>query len=199
MGAKCDQLWNTLDLILVATLPGVGLALIVGVTIQTIHYCKKKSKKNIDNHREQRISSQHQRQHNSARAFGEDMRPPQPDQGQYPWSSSRQGILPGSPVYPSSQFSGRNYNFMIHDTKENNHYNYPSANWDSSWGTTKPEVNYGNKYSSSMHMQPLFDFSTPGVPKSNYIQKERQPSGYLNSEEPEIPHRIGRAQMKFNY
>ncbi|XP_021103330.1 meprin A subunit beta-like [Heterocephalus glaber] len=51
MGTKCDQLWSTMDLILVATLPGVGLALIVGVTIQTIHYCKKKSKKNTDNHR----------------------------------------------------------------------------------------------------------------------------------------------------
>lgn len=51
MGAKCDQLWNTLDLILVATLPGIGLALIVGVTIQTVHYCKKKSKKNINDDR----------------------------------------------------------------------------------------------------------------------------------------------------
>jgi type III secretory pathway component EscS len=50
MGAKCDQLWSTLDLILVATLPGIGLALIVGVTIQTIHFCKKRSK-NIDDHR----------------------------------------------------------------------------------------------------------------------------------------------------
>lgn len=48
LGAKCDQLWNTLDLILVATLPGIGLALIIGVTIQTIHYCKKKSKENIN-------------------------------------------------------------------------------------------------------------------------------------------------------
>lgn len=51
MGAKCDQLWNTLDLILVATLPGIGLALIVGVTIQTVHYCKKKSKENINDDR----------------------------------------------------------------------------------------------------------------------------------------------------
>ncbi|KFO19774.1 hypothetical protein H920_18843 [Fukomys damarensis] len=81
MGMKCDQLWNTLDLILVATLPGVGLALIVGVTIQTIHYCKKKSKNNTDNHRQQSVSSEYQLQHNSARAFNDVMRP-QPDQGQ---------------------------------------------------------------------------------------------------------------------
>nr|XP_012645546.1 MICOS complex subunit MIC27 isoform X1 [Microcebus murinus] len=55
MGAKCDQLWSTLDLILVAVLPGIGLALTVGVTIHTIHYCKKKSKKNTDDHRNRGI------------------------------------------------------------------------------------------------------------------------------------------------
>ncbi|XP_037676776.1 meprin A subunit beta-like [Choloepus didactylus] len=82
MGSKCDQLWNTLDLILVAALPGIGLALIVGVTIQTIHYCKKKSKKNIDDHREQRNWSGLQPQHNSTYAFNTDMRPSQHDQGQ---------------------------------------------------------------------------------------------------------------------
>ncbi|XP_023579561.1 uncharacterized protein LOC101577620 isoform X2 [Octodon degus] len=199
MGAKCDQLWNTLDLILVATLPGVGLALIVGITIQTIHYCKRKSKKNMDDSREQRVSSEYQPQDNPARASGDAMRPVQPDQVQYPWSSSRQGILPGSPVYASSQLSGRNNNLMIHETKENNLYNYVPHNWDSSWGTTKPEVNYGNKYSSTVQMNPYFDFSPPGLSKSSYIQRERQLSGYVSSEEPEIPHRIGRAQMKFNY
>nr|XP_040138673.1 uncharacterized protein LOC120889045 isoform X1 [Ictidomys tridecemlineatus] len=241
MGAKCDQLWNTLDLILVATLPGIGLALIVGVTIQTIHYCKKKSKKNLDNNREQKSLSGLRPQHNSAYAFETNLRPPQPDQdqarvrnqldfikdGHYqmegkgidvpyplsmerrwqtsdsrsknPWSLSHQGVLPGSPVSPSSQFSGRNYNFKIHEPKEDNHYNYPSHNWDDSQGPAKPEAVYGNKYSSNMHMKPLFDFSTPGVPKSSYIQKERQHIGYSSSEEPGIPYRIGRVQMKPNY
>lgn len=51
MGAKCDQLWSTLDLALVTVLPGIGLALIVGVTIQTVHYCKMKSKNNINDKR----------------------------------------------------------------------------------------------------------------------------------------------------
>uniref|UniRef100_A0A4X1W268 MICOS complex subunit n=1 Tax=Sus scrofa TaxID=9823 RepID=A0A4X1W268_PIG len=81
MGVKCDQLWNTLDLILVAALPGIGLALLVGVTIQTIHYCKKRSKKDTNDHREQRSLSGLQPQHNSAHAFHTAMRP-QPEQGQ---------------------------------------------------------------------------------------------------------------------
>ncbi|XP_046528695.1 uncharacterized protein LOC124245380 [Equus quagga] len=199
MGAKCDQLWNTLDLILVAVLPGIGLALIVGVTIQTIHYCKKKSKKNINDHRGQKSLSGLQLQHNSAYTFDTAMRPSQPDQGQKPWSPSLQSVLPRSPISPPPQFSGRNYNFMIHEPKDVNPYINPSYNWDSSLETAKSEANYGNKYSSTMHMKPFFSSSTPGVPKSSHIQRERQQIGYPSSEEPEIPYRIGRAKMKFNY
>nr|XP_033800179.1 uncharacterized protein LOC117360485 [Geotrypetes seraphini] len=48
IGPKCDQLWNTLDLIVIAVLPGVGLAFVVAVIAQAIHYCKnKKSNKNV--------------------------------------------------------------------------------------------------------------------------------------------------------
>uniref|UniRef100_A0A8C8SMZ9 Uncharacterized protein n=1 Tax=Pelusios castaneus TaxID=367368 RepID=A0A8C8SMZ9_9SAUR len=45
MGHKCKQLWNTLDLILVTVLPAVALAFLVGVIIQCVHCCKKKSNK----------------------------------------------------------------------------------------------------------------------------------------------------------
>ncbi|XP_062039041.1 uncharacterized protein LOC133752668 [Lepus europaeus] len=200
MGAKCDQLWNTLDLILVAVLPGIGLALIVGVTIQTIYYCKKKSKKNIDDHREQPSSFGLRPQHNSAYAFDTELSPPQLDRGQNPWSSSLQRIFPGSPVSPSSQFSGRNYNFMTHEPKEENFYIHPPRNWDSSQGTARPEANYGNKNSSTMHTKPFYSFSTPGVfPKSSFNQGDRQYFGYPSPEEPEIPYRLGRLQMKSNY
>nr|XP_031527414.1 uncharacterized protein LOC116277393 [Vicugna pacos] len=142
MGAKCDQLWNTLDLILVAVLPGISLALIVGVTIQTIYYCKKKSKKNINDHREQRSLSGLQAQHNSAHVFNTAMRP-SPDQGQSPWSSSPQSVFPRIPVSQPQQFFGRNYNIMAHEPKEDNPYIQPFYNWDGSLGTTRPEVNMG--------------------------------------------------------
>uniref|UniRef100_A0A674J9L3 Uncharacterized protein n=1 Tax=Terrapene triunguis TaxID=2587831 RepID=A0A674J9L3_9SAUR len=45
MGHKCEQLWNTLDLILVTVLPAVALAFLVGVIIQCVYYCKNKSSK----------------------------------------------------------------------------------------------------------------------------------------------------------
>lgn len=194
LGAKCDQLWNTLDLILVATLPGIGLALIVGVTIQTIHYCKKKSKKNINNHREQNLSGL-QPQHNSAYALNTARRPSQPDQGQNPWTSL-QSVLPRSPVSPPPQFSETNHKFMIREPKEESPYIYQSHNQDGFPGTAKPEATYGNKYSSPMHMKPLSNFSTPGVPKSSHIQRGRQQFGYPRSEELEIPYRIGYVQTK---
>ncbi|XP_048191310.1 uncharacterized protein LOC125343038 [Perognathus longimembris pacificus] len=82
MGDKCEQLWNTLDLVLVATLPGIGLALIVAVTIKSIDYCRRMSKKNTDDHREQIPSSGLQPQHNLGFAFGTDMRLPQHNQDQ---------------------------------------------------------------------------------------------------------------------
>uniref|UniRef100_A0A9L0RB83 Uncharacterized protein n=1 Tax=Equus caballus TaxID=9796 RepID=A0A9L0RB83_HORSE len=140
-----------------------------------------------------------QLQHNSAYTFDTAMRPSQPDQGQKPWSPSLQSVLPRSPISPPPQFSGRNYNFMIHEPKDVNPYINPSYNWDSSLETAKSEAYYGNKYSSTMHMKPFFSSSTPGVPKSSHIQRERQQIGYPSSEEPEIPYRIGRAKMKFNY
>lgn len=46
MGPKCDQLWSTLDLILIAAVPGLTLTVTVAVLIQWISYCKKKPKKN---------------------------------------------------------------------------------------------------------------------------------------------------------
>nr|KAF6320569.1 hypothetical protein mPipKuh1_008564 [Pipistrellus kuhlii] len=208
MGAKCDQLWSTLDLILVATLPGIGLALIVGVTIQTVHYCKKKSKKNINDDGEQRNSSGLQPQHNYAYAFDTAMNCSQPNQGQVntkthlsgknPRTLSLQNVHHDSPSSPPTQFSERNYNFMFHKPKEDIPYNHASYNWNGSLETARPEANYGNKYSSTLHMKPLFNFSTQGVPKSNYIQTER-PIGYSSSEEQEMPYRMNRVQMKFNY
>uniref|UniRef100_A0A8C5PGV5 Uncharacterized protein n=1 Tax=Leptobrachium leishanense TaxID=445787 RepID=A0A8C5PGV5_9ANUR len=46
MGAKCDQMWNTLDLILVTVLPAVALAVAVVVTAQLIHFCNATKKEN---------------------------------------------------------------------------------------------------------------------------------------------------------
>ncbi|XP_060105923.1 uncharacterized protein LOC132579516 [Heteronotia binoei] len=42
MGSKCDQLWSTLDLILVATVPGVALVLTAVVIMQWVGYCRHK-------------------------------------------------------------------------------------------------------------------------------------------------------------
>uniref|UniRef100_A0A8C3RLQ7 Uncharacterized protein n=1 Tax=Chelydra serpentina TaxID=8475 RepID=A0A8C3RLQ7_CHESE len=47
MGHKCEQLWNSLDLILVTVLPAVALAFLVGVIVQCVYYCKNKSNKSV--------------------------------------------------------------------------------------------------------------------------------------------------------
>lgn len=40
MGPKCNHLWNTLTLILVATLPGVALVVLVVVIFSVVCYSK---------------------------------------------------------------------------------------------------------------------------------------------------------------
>ncbi|KAM4664810.1 uncharacterized protein O3C94_012807 [Discoglossus pictus] len=65
MGAKCDQLWSTQDLILVIICPAVALAFVVAVTAQLIHFCKSKpkKKKGIDHNQKTRQTTQsHQNQ-----------------------------------------------------------------------------------------------------------------------------------------
>ncbi|XP_058845285.1 uncharacterized protein LOC131697829 [Acipenser ruthenus] len=43
MGENCDQKWSLTNLILVATLPGIALALCVGTVFHCVHYFKKPS------------------------------------------------------------------------------------------------------------------------------------------------------------
>ncbi|XP_037389139.1 translation initiation factor IF-2 isoform X2 [Pygocentrus nattereri] len=44
LGENCNQKWTTLTFALVASLPGITLALVVGVTVHIIHICQKSSK-----------------------------------------------------------------------------------------------------------------------------------------------------------
>ncbi|XP_034638543.1 uncharacterized protein LOC117883386 [Trachemys scripta elegans] len=64
MGHKCEQLWNTLDLILVTVLPAVALAFLVGVIIQCVYYCKNKSNKSVKGARKQARQTKLESQHN---------------------------------------------------------------------------------------------------------------------------------------
>ncbi|XP_008820767.1 uncharacterized protein LOC103725205 [Nannospalax galili] len=171
MGANCHQLWNTLDLILVATLPGIGLALIVGVAIQITYYCKERSKKSGDHPREERSLSGLQPHYNSAYGFDADRSLPEPNRGQNPRSSAHQGAFSGSTFSPFPPLSRVNSNFAVPAPREGAIYNYPSNNWDRFPGPTKPEINYGNKYSSNTHMKPFYEFPTSGVPRAVYLPK----------------------------
>lgn len=199
MGAKCEQLWNTLDLILVATLPGLGFALIVGLTIQIIHCYRNNLKRNKNNHRQQSFSGTPS-QHHSTYAFNTAVIPqPYQSQVQNPCISSPQTIFPKIAVSLSSGFSGKNDNFMIYPQKEDNLYISPSYNGDGSLGIALPEADYENKNFSNMHMKPLSSYSISSMPRSSNIQRERRQFENTSFENQEIPLRIGRAHIKSNY
>lgn len=60
MGPKCNQLWNTLDFILVTILPAVALVFLVVAIYQCVYYCKGKKA------RKQTNSPYHEVHHNPA-------------------------------------------------------------------------------------------------------------------------------------
>ncbi|XP_075428986.1 uncharacterized protein LOC142467325 isoform X1 [Ascaphus truei] len=65
IGPKCDQLWNTRDLIFVIVLPAFALACVVAVTAQCIHCCKttrKKSRKTDGRQTERLTTNSHHNQ-----------------------------------------------------------------------------------------------------------------------------------------
>ncbi|KAM4818656.1 uncharacterized protein RHO17_003830 [Thomomys bottae] len=200
MGAKCDQLWNTLDLVLVATLPGVGLALIVAVTIESIHYCRKKSKKNTDDHREQMLSSGFRPQLNLEYAFGAGMSLPQFNQDQsHLQNSSTPVATPLNDPSPPIRLFGKNYSIMSPDHKDTNIFSTLSNNWDGSPRTTKAEGNYGAKYSIAVDNTPPFNGPVTGVSKSTGLQREREYFGYPGLGVLEVPYRMSHTQMNHNY
>ncbi|XP_056664943.1 zinc finger protein 711 isoform X7 [Monodelphis domestica] len=106
MGAKCDQLWNTLDLILIAVLPGIGLTLIVAVIMQTVHYCQKRSKRNTGGRQEE---AEPRLQPHWNAAYVHDKAPPRHLRAQEKWNSPTRNALPGSPTSPQIQFSPRDF------------------------------------------------------------------------------------------
>ncbi|XP_072483246.1 zinc finger protein 711 isoform X2 [Notamacropus eugenii] len=105
MGAKCDQLWNTLDLILIAVLPGIGLALIVGVIMQTVHYCQKRSEQKTQGSQEE-AAPRHQPQKNAAYMLDE---APYQLPFQDNWSSPIHNAESRSPSSTQGQFSPRDF------------------------------------------------------------------------------------------
>ncbi|KAM5145683.1 uncharacterized protein ACMZJ9_013057 [Mantella aurantiaca] len=58
MGEKCDQLWSTWDLVIMAVFPGVALSFVVAVIAQWIHYCKTTAK--IKTQQERKSKSERQ-------------------------------------------------------------------------------------------------------------------------------------------
>ncbi|XP_063794721.1 uncharacterized protein LOC134949973 [Pseudophryne corroboree] len=68
MGSKCDYLWSTWDLVIIAVLPAVALAFIVAVSAQIIHCYKTTSKSKTTKEPESQSERQEMNSHYN-RAF----------------------------------------------------------------------------------------------------------------------------------
>uniref|UniRef100_A0A6I8NIB7 EGF-like domain-containing protein n=1 Tax=Ornithorhynchus anatinus TaxID=9258 RepID=A0A6I8NIB7_ORNAN len=175
MGTKCEQAWNTLDLVLVAVLPGLALTLIVAVTMQTVYYCKNKKSR-------QSGGGDPQEQHNAA--FLSDQR-----------VQSLQMAHAKASGPTQSQFPTRSFSFMTRGATEEISYPSPSYGQYDSRPPGRPQVDYlARNAGPPRQQQPQVGFGSPGVPKPDYLQGERHPMAYPSAK-PEQPFRISRAQM----
>ncbi|XP_078004066.1 zinc finger protein 711 isoform X10 [Phascolarctos cinereus] len=169
MGAKCEQLWNTLDLILIAVLPGIGLAVIVGVTMQAIHYCQKRSKQNTCESQEE-AAPRLQPQQNAAYVL--DAAPPKHLPFQDNWNLPTGDAMPRSPTSPQMQFSPRSF-------REDNHMHLSSDNF------VFPDMGPMDNIPFSdlnMDLPPIF---------ANELGPSMDPGGGglgLQTQEPKVPH-----------
>ncbi|XP_069841768.1 uncharacterized protein [Dendropsophus ebraccatus] len=154
MGHKCDQLWSTLDMIVVAVFPGVALAFVVAVTAQLIHFCKTKPKKKT-NKSEQKTTETHVN-----KSFDPQEEPirPNPTRSQDIEQPSR---LPRINYY-SDEPPARGYSGYFDERKQSQYNGYRNPEPD--YPSYEPQ---GAQYSR---------FSGPVLPPSDYNQRPPEPN-----------------------
>ncbi|XP_038603718.1 uncharacterized protein LOC119929615 [Tachyglossus aculeatus] len=175
MGTKCEQVWSTLDLVLVTVLPGLALTLIVAVTMQTVYYCRNKKA-------HQSRGRNPQEQHNPAYLSD------QP--GQSLQMAYAKALRP-----TQSQLPVRSFSFMTQGATEEVSYSSPSYGQYGSRESFRPQTDYpARNPGPPRQLQPHAGFRSPGVPNPDYLQGERHPMAYPSAKS-EQPFRVGRAQM----
>ncbi|XP_025036593.1 uncharacterized protein LOC102458339 isoform X1 [Pelodiscus sinensis] len=204
MGHKCEQLWNTLDLILVTVLPAVALAFLVGVIIQCVYYCKNKSNKSDKRSRKQARQRELESQQNPVfvpEVADNSRYVSHPQLSQDNWTTdnikmpkaqlkNQSFVQPGevgSSSYIPHQPSGRPvptadsyFGFQSHQHNQNSHF---------------PDVDY--EENGPTPVLPGRQFPKSGIPefsRFDRFQSVAQPMANPNSGRPGRPYEIGRLQ-----
>nr|XP_025957078.1 uncharacterized protein LOC112983892 isoform X2 [Dromaius novaehollandiae] len=198
MGPKCDQLWNTLDLILVTVLPAVALSFIVGVIFQCVYYCKsrKARKRTRLPHRASRHNPAYSAEladnlgHASRQLpkdvwAGQNMRMPKVELTRQafdqPSTPSRTEGYSHMPVRSPDPL--RDYH-PTHQPHQHDRFAYPNNN------LSYPDYAEERRY-------PKYDVSA--FPRSEMSHSAAQPRDDPNYERPVRPHGLGHSGNRNNY
>ncbi|XP_067404477.1 uncharacterized protein [Emydura macquarii macquarii] len=211
MGHKCKQLWNTLDLILVTVLPAIALAFLVGVIIQCVHYCKKKSNQSVKGARKQARQTENKSHRNPGYIpeLYEDLRDVSQQQ------SAKDDLITQNLKMPKIQLQRQSfvqsespdqvegYSYISHQPSRR-----PVPTADSSFSLQPPQRNqFGHQnshfpdvYSKEENPIPAMSerqFPKSGIPafsRSDRFQSVAQPMDNPNAGRQVRPYELGRSQ-----
>ncbi|KYO38448.1 hypothetical protein Y1Q_0015686 [Alligator mississippiensis] len=209
LGEKCNQLWRTLDLILVAVLPGVALVFLVCVILQIVYYCKRDK-----GERKQKRQLEHKAHHNPA--YTPELTDNLRDVSQQPFAEGHlttqsmqipkvmlknksfgQPQAPGRVEVHSTLFhqplrgpvSGADHSFS-HQYPQHNQFAYPGSNI--------PYVDYEEENpvpAMPIRQFPKYDISA--FPRPDMFQSATQPMD--NMERPVRPYGLKHSGNRYNY
>ncbi|XP_061455000.1 uncharacterized protein LOC133371493 [Rhineura floridana] len=205
MGPKCEQLWSTLDLILIVVLPAITLSLAVAITMQWVSYCKDKRENGVKQSSTHAKQTRAQAPHNDVPNLADKLRYASHPQGKENPGASQKVKFPKYPLrgqpheqIQSPQIGG--FSYIPHQPLRRANPNQDDVFAGQSsqvgqlayWETEIPDMDYeeANPF-SAMPMQP---FPKPGASmfsQPGYQRSTPQPINYLNGQRAGRPSGIG--------
>ncbi|XP_032994142.1 uncharacterized protein LOC117040471 [Lacerta agilis] len=213
MGAKCEELWSTLDLILVVVFPAVALSFVAAVTTQWVQYCKDKPGKEAKRSRIQarQLSPEPQRNSEYAPKLADRLRSASYSQGRQNDGGSQDIKFSRYPLqsYPHEQIQSPHtggYSQMPHQPLrravpyQDDVFVGRSSQVGQlhSWESEVPDVDYED--TNPFSAIPMQQFPRPGasvVPRPEYQKYGHQPLNYMNGQRAGRPYGIGHQQDRY--
>ncbi|XP_043913067.1 uncharacterized protein LOC122789702 [Protopterus annectens] len=222
MGSRCEQLWSTIDLILIATLPAIALTMLVAVIMQIVNCCSQpkapkttQSQKQTSNQR--RKESEKNEQDNYA--FMSEMSQKVPNVSQhatqvavepsYPYTPRLQSPNLKQPNFQPEQFAAHHNSYSPMPMQQYSNmgpsYNQPSSpvsHYSPHRQSQKPryERDYDeDDYTDRISAVPMKPIPKSAVPVFPQIDRRQSQYGASNNFQEERPYEIGRARIQQHY
>ncbi|XP_060612525.2 uncharacterized protein [Anolis sagrei] len=201
LGPKCDQLWSTLDLIIVIVVPAIALSATTAVAVQWVNYCKNKEGRSAKRRSAPPREHVPQGQPNTAYVPQPvDRHVPQPrgrkDDGvaqnvKFPKLSTQSNAYEQAelPLFGGFSYAPHQPLRRVVQMGNNNRLPGPPPQRGGYVGNYE-DYEEENPF-TAMAMQPFPTSGSSGFPRADYYEPNHYPNGARN------PYSFGRPQVKY--